>query len=83
MANPHSCSTGQTSSAATRRRVSVWWMVGSAVNMPSWCAPGGMCRVRDLHSTNGTFVNGLRVDDRVLVDRDVVDFGGVKLRFRV
>jgi len=43
----------------------------------------GMCRVRDLHSTNGTFVNGLRVDDHVLVDRDVVDFGGVKLRFRV
>jgi len=42
-----------------------------------------MCRVRDLHSTNGTFVNGLRVDDHVLVDRDVVDFGGVKLRFRV
>jgi DNA-binding SARP family transcriptional activator len=44
---------------------------------------GGMCRVRDLHSTNGTFVNGLRVDDHVLVDCDIVDFGGVQLRFRV
>jgi DNA-binding SARP family transcriptional activator len=44
---------------------------------------GATCRVRDLRSTNGTFVNGQPADDHALVDHDTVDFGGVKVRFRV
>jgi SARP family transcriptional regulator, regulator of embCAB operon len=44
---------------------------------------GATCRVRDLRSTNGTFVNGQPADDHPLVDHDTVDFGGVKVRFRV
>jgi SARP family transcriptional regulator, regulator of embCAB operon len=44
---------------------------------------GATCRVRDLRSTNGTFVNGQPVDDHALVDHDTIDFGGVEVRFRV
>src|SRR5438445_12016778 len=44
----------------------------------------GRCHLRDLDSTNGTFVNGARVSDAVLEDGDQIDAGGstfiVKLR---
>lgn len=38
--------------------------------------------VRDLHSENGTWVNGERVWERVLVDGDQVQFGSVAMIFR-
>ena len=36
----------------------------------------------DLESTNGTFVNGVRVRERRLEDGDEVAVGGVRMRFR-
>ena len=40
--------------------------------------------LRDLRSTNGTFVNGLRViEDRCLVDGDIIHFGPVEFCFQV
>jgi Protein of unknown function (DUF3662)/FHA domain len=38
-------------------------------------------RVRDLGSTNGTFVNGERVADRALCDGDELTFGNTRMRF--
>ncbi len=38
--------------------------------------------VRDLHSTNGTMVNGRRVEERLLEDGDIILVGGTKLLFR-
>ena len=46
----------------------------------------GRCTVRDLNSTNGTYVNGVRVDgERVLQPGDVLALGemGPKVEFRV
>jgi adenylate cyclase len=43
------------------------------------CAPAGV-RLRDLGSSNGTFVNGTRVEAVTLVDGDVVTFGQVPFR---
>ena len=46
----------------------------------------GRCSVRDLNSTNGTFVNGARIDgERVLQAGDVLALGdmGPKVEFRV
>lgn len=46
----------------------------------------GQCSVRDLNSTNGTFVNGVRVDgERVLQAGDVLSLGemGPRVEFRV
>ena len=40
------------------------------------------CVLRDLDSTNGTQVNGVATVEQVLHDGDVVDVGGVELRFR-
>lgn len=37
-------------------------------------------RVRDLGSTNGTFVNGARVEDHVAQDGDTLTFGSVSFR---
>jgi S1-C subfamily serine protease len=45
----------------------------------------GMATLRDLHSTNGTFVNGRRLTgEHVLADGDVISFGahGPKTEFR-
>lgn len=42
----------------------------------------GSCWLRDLGSTNGTFVNGVRVSEHRLRDGDVVQFGPVEFRFR-
>lgn len=39
--------------------------------------------VRDLHSENGTWVNGERIWERLLVDGDRVQFGSVALIFRL
>jgi adenylate cyclase len=39
-------------------------------------------RVRDLGSSNGTFLNGSRIDDAVAVDGDVVTFGKVAFHVR-
>ena len=44
--------------------------------------PGGELTIVDLGSTNGTKVNGLRIDgERVLVDGDIVSLGSSHLRF--
>ena len=42
----------------------------------------GRYAVRDLQSTNGTFVNGERIDERVLQDGDIIHVAHVEFRFR-
>ena len=44
-------------------------------------APNGV-RVRDLGSSNGTFLNGARIEEAVAVDGDVVTFGKVAFHVR-
>ncbi len=41
--------------------------------------PGGELEVRDLNSTNGTFVNGERVENAVLESGDRLQVGRVEL----
>ena len=41
----------------------------------------GTCRLFDHHSTNGTFVNGVRVSDVVLQHGMAVRIGSIELRF--
>ena len=41
--------------------------------------PGGELEVRDLNSTNGTFVNGERVENAVLSSGDRLQVGRVEL----
>ena len=41
--------------------------------------PGGELEVRDLESTNGTFVNGARVQNAVLKSGDRLQIGRVEL----
>jgi Nif-specific regulatory protein len=36
----------------------------------------GVWRIRDCHSSNGTFVNGVRVSEQSLNDRDRIELGG-------
>jgi EAL domain-containing protein (putative c-di-GMP-specific phosphodiesterase class I) len=43
---------------------------------------GGAIRVRDLKSTNGTFVNGQRIEEHRLVDGDLVVIADVHFSFR-
>jgi EAL domain-containing protein (putative c-di-GMP-specific phosphodiesterase class I) len=43
---------------------------------------GGALRVRDLKSTNGTFVNGQRIDEHRLADGDLVVIADVHFSFR-
>ena len=43
---------------------------------------GTRCRLVDLSSTNGTFVNDVRVSSQVLREGDVVSLGPVALKFR-
>ncbi len=45
-------------------------------------AEGGVWILRDLGSTNGTFVNDHRVDQRELVDNDFVKFGQCLVKFK-
>ncbi|MBK8181780.1 MAG: FHA domain-containing protein [Candidatus Competibacteraceae bacterium] len=44
--------------------------------------PDGTFQICDLHSTNGTWVNGQSVRTRILKNSDVVELGGVRLHFR-
>ena len=46
-------------------------------------AEGGVYRVQDLGSSNGTFVNGARVEETVLQPGDEVSIGGTRFRFEV
>ena len=41
--------------------------------------PGGDLEVRDLNSTNGTFVNGERIENAVLAPGDRIQVGRVEL----
>ncbi len=41
--------------------------------------PGGELEVRDLKSTNGTFVNGERIENAVLAPGDRIQVGRVEL----
>ena len=45
-------------------------------------AEGGIWVLKDLGSTNGTFVNDKRVDKHELVDNDVVTFGKCNVKFK-
>ncbi len=45
-------------------------------------AEGGTWILRDLGSTNGTFVNDKRVDTIELVDNDFIKFGGSLVKFK-
>jgi len=38
--------------------------------------------IRDLHSTNGTYVDGVQVGEKVLHDGEIVQLGGTRLTFR-
>jgi EAL domain-containing protein (putative c-di-GMP-specific phosphodiesterase class I) len=42
---------------------------------------GDAFRIRDLDSTNGTFLNGQRIEEATLTDGDVVVFADVEFRF--
>ncbi|HOX02284.1 MAG TPA: FHA domain-containing protein [Candidatus Paceibacterota bacterium] len=42
---------------------------------------GADCMVRDLDSTNGTFINGERVKEAALKPGQVLQLGGIQLRF--
>ncbi|HET9959504.1 MAG TPA: sigma 54-interacting transcriptional regulator [Polyangiaceae bacterium] len=42
----------------------------------------GHWSIQDLNSTNGTFVNGIRVQEAILGDRDVIEVGRVWFVFR-
>ena len=42
----------------------------------------GVWVLRDLGSTNGTYVNNRRVDKHELVDNDFIKFGGLMVKFK-
>ena len=46
-------------------------------------AVGGVFRIKDLNSSNGTFVNGRRVAELSLRDGDEIRLGATRLQFRV
>ncbi|MDQ5910115.1 MAG: hypothetical protein QG599_2211 [Pseudomonadota bacterium] len=45
--------------------------------------PDGSFQICDLGSTNGTWVNGQRIQNQLLKNGDVVELGEVRLHFRV
>ncbi|MDH6591961.1 hypothetical protein M2165_001850 [Variovorax sp. TBS-050B] len=45
-------------------------------------SPAGEVEVEDLHSTNGTYINGHVVQRRKLKDNDIIDIGGCRIHFR-
>ncbi|HOW61659.1 MAG TPA: FHA domain-containing protein [Candidatus Contendobacter sp.] len=45
--------------------------------------PDGTFQICDLDSTNGTWVNGRRIQSQVLNHGDVVELGEVRLHFRL
>jgi pSer/pThr/pTyr-binding forkhead associated (FHA) protein len=44
--------------------------------------PDGSFQICDLDSTNGTWVNGQRIQNQVLNSGDIVELGEVRLHFR-
>jgi hypothetical protein len=44
---------------------------------------GRVCRIRDLNSTHGTMVNGLRITEALLTDGDVILAGTTTLRVQI
>jgi FHA domain-containing protein len=46
-------------------------------------ADGGVYRIQDLGSSNGTFVNGAKITEAVLSPGDEVSIGGTRFRFEV
>ncbi len=53
----------------------------SGLHFAIWCDKS-VCRIRDLNSTNGTFVNGIRVNLVELFDRDTISAGGSEFSIR-
>jgi pSer/pThr/pTyr-binding forkhead associated (FHA) protein len=51
----------------------------SRVHCRLWALPNGQLEVRDLESTNGTFVNGTRVETARLSSGDRLKVGRVEL----
>ncbi|HPF59193.1 MAG TPA: FHA domain-containing protein [Candidatus Competibacteraceae bacterium] len=45
--------------------------------------PDGSFQICDLNSTNGTWINGKRIQSQMLGNGDVVELGEVRLHFRV
>ncbi len=45
------------------------------------CIPDGRYELRDLGSLNGTFMEGERVDRRILLDGDEITFGSTRITF--
>ncbi len=45
------------------------------------CIPDGRYELRDLGSLNGTFMEGERVDRRILLDGDEITFGSTRMTF--
>ncbi|NJL14047.1 MAG: FHA domain-containing protein [Microscillaceae bacterium] len=39
--------------------------------------------INDLGSTNGTFVNGSRIDSKILKSGDLIKFGAAQARFEI
>lgn len=44
--------------------------------------PDGSFQICDLGSTNGTWVNGRRIQNQILNNGDIVELGEVRLHFR-
>ncbi|MFN7973993.1 MAG: FHA domain-containing protein [Acidobacteriota bacterium] len=44
---------------------------------------GNRYLIRDLGSTNGTFVNGRKIEAEMLQPRDIIEVGGTRLVFRL
>jgi len=45
------------------------------------CEDGKGYKIRDLHSTNGTFVNGKKIEESMLMNNDVINIGIYQLVF--
>jgi pSer/pThr/pTyr-binding forkhead associated (FHA) protein len=45
-------------------------------------AEGGVWILKDLGSTNGTYVNNKRIDKHELVDNDFIKFGSALVKFK-
>jgi hypothetical protein len=45
-------------------------------------AENGLWIARDLGSTNGSYVNGRRIDRHELVDNDILQLGGATVKFK-
>jgi ABC transport system ATP-binding/permease protein len=46
-------------------------------------ADGGVYRIQDLGSSNGTYVNGAKVTEQALTPGDEVSVGGTRFRFEL